>query len=105
MGRICWTWSLTDAGADLVIEAVIEDDAIKAIVIKEVEPLMAPKGIFASNTCYLNTHLAKASERPSQFIGLHFFSRRADASLGDHHGPRDRSRRLGPMLGLRSSDR
>jgi len=63
------------AGADLVIEAVFEDIGLKHRVIREVEPLMAPGGVFASNTSALPiTDLARASAHPERFIGLHFFS-------------------------------
>ncbi|MCO4793218.1 MAG: enoyl-CoA hydratase/isomerase family protein [Bacteriovoracaceae bacterium] len=62
-------------GCDLVIEAVIEDRALKARVTKESEDVMPSDGIFASNTSTLPiTGLAKESQRPKQFIGLHFFS-------------------------------
>ena len=61
--------------SDLVIEAVVEDLAVKHAVIREIEPLMNPDGIFASNTSALPiTDLSEASIRPTQFIGLHFFS-------------------------------
>ena len=62
-------------GTDLVIEAVFEDVGLKHRVIREVEPLLAPGGIFASNTSALPiTDLAQASQRPERFIGMHFFS-------------------------------
>ncbi|MFA6310132.1 MAG: 3-hydroxyacyl-CoA dehydrogenase NAD-binding domain-containing protein [Sterolibacterium sp.] len=63
------------AGCDMVIEAVFEDVNVKAQVTQEVEPRMASGGVFASNTSTLPiTQLAKASRRPANFIGLHFFS-------------------------------
>ena len=62
-------------GCDLIIEAVFEDDELKAKVTKEVEPMLANDGVFASNTSTLPiTALAKASARPEKFIGIHFFS-------------------------------
>jgi 3-hydroxyacyl-CoA dehydrogenase/enoyl-CoA hydratase/3-hydroxybutyryl-CoA epimerase len=62
-------------GCDLIIEAVFENGALKAQVTKETEPLLAPDGIFASNTSTLPiTGLAQAAARPENFIGLHFFS-------------------------------
>jgi len=62
-------------GTDLVIEAVFEDIALKHRVIREVEPLLAPGGIFASNTSAIPiSDLAQASCAPERFIGLHFFS-------------------------------
>jgi 3-hydroxyacyl-CoA dehydrogenase/enoyl-CoA hydratase/3-hydroxybutyryl-CoA epimerase len=63
------------AGCDLIIEAVFEKRELKAQVTKEAEPMLAPGGIFASNTSTLPiSGLAKASAHPDKFIGLHFFS-------------------------------
>ena len=60
---------------DLIIEAVFEDPDIKADVIKKTEAVIRPDVIFASNTSTLPiTGLASHSERPEQFIGMHFFS-------------------------------
>ncbi len=62
-------------GCDLIIEAVIEDRNIKAAVTKEAEDRIADTAIFASNTSTLPiTGLAEKSQRPKNFIGLHFFS-------------------------------
>jgi len=64
---------LTDA--ELVIEAVIEDRGVKADVTAKAEAVIAETAVFASNTSTLPiTGLAKASTRPGNFIGLHFFS-------------------------------
>ena len=63
------------AGCDLVIEAVFEDQDIKADVIRKAEAAMPGRGTFASNTSTLPiTGLAQASTRPAQFVGIHFFS-------------------------------
>jgi 3-hydroxyacyl-CoA dehydrogenase/enoyl-CoA hydratase/3-hydroxybutyryl-CoA epimerase len=60
---------------DMIVEAVFEDQELKAGVTKEAEAQMLASGVFASNTSTLPiTGLAKASVRPEQFIGLHFFS-------------------------------
>ena len=60
---------------DLVIEAVVEDEGVKAIVTKMAESNMKESGIYATNTSALPIDaLAKASVRPQNFIGLHFFS-------------------------------
>ncbi|MEM6537726.1 MAG: 3-hydroxyacyl-CoA dehydrogenase NAD-binding domain-containing protein [Pseudomonadota bacterium] len=60
---------------DMIIEAVFEDPDIKADVIKKTEAVIGQDVIFASNTSTLPiTGLAKHSERPDQFIGIHFFS-------------------------------
>ena len=63
------------AGCDLIIEAVFEKRELKAQVTKEAEPQLAAGGIFASNTSTLPiTGLAQASQKPENFVGLHFFS-------------------------------
>ena len=62
-------------GCDLIIEAVFENRALKAAVTKEAEPMLAPGGVFASNTSTLPIGgLATASAHPERFVGLHFFS-------------------------------
>jgi 3-hydroxyacyl-CoA dehydrogenase / enoyl-CoA hydratase / 3-hydroxybutyryl-CoA epimerase len=63
------------AGCDLIVEAVFEDPKIKAEVTAAVEAAVGPDCIFATNTSTLPiSSLAKASKRPDQFIGIHFFS-------------------------------
>jgi len=62
-------------GCDLIIEAVFEDVGVKAEVTKEVLKHVGPDCIFATNTSTLPiTELAKASDTPENFIGIHFFS-------------------------------
>lgn len=62
-------------GCDLIVEAVFEDPKVKAEVIAKVEAVVGPKTIFGSNTSTLPiTGLAAHSERPKNFIGIHFFS-------------------------------
>lgn len=62
-------------GCDLIIEAVFEKRELKALVTQEAEPMLAPGGVFASNTSTLPiTGLAAASKAPQRFVGLHFFS-------------------------------
>jgi len=62
-------------GCDVVVEAVFEDRDIKARVTKASDEQLGDDAIFASNTSGLPiTDLAKASSRPKNFIGLHFFS-------------------------------
>ncbi|MCX7175005.1 MAG: 3-hydroxyacyl-CoA dehydrogenase family protein, partial [Proteobacteria bacterium] len=62
-------------GCELVIEAVFEDRAIKAEVTRKTEAVISAEAIFASNTSTLPiTGLGEASNRPANFIGLHFFS-------------------------------
>lgn len=62
-------------GCDLIVEAVFEDPKVKAEVIARVEAAVGPKTIFGSNTSTLPiTGLAEHSQRPKNFIGIHFFS-------------------------------
>ncbi len=62
-------------GCDLIIEAVFEDVDIKAECTRKSEAVIPDTAVYASNTSTLPiTELAKASKRPNQFIGLHFFS-------------------------------
>jgi 3-hydroxyacyl-CoA dehydrogenase/enoyl-CoA hydratase/3-hydroxybutyryl-CoA epimerase len=62
-------------GCELIIEAVFENRELKARVTREAEPMLAPGGVFASNTSTLPiSGLAAASAAPERFVGLHFFS-------------------------------
>ncbi len=76
LARITATTEPTAAsGADLVIEAVFEDPAVKAQVFAEIEPFLDPDALLGSNTSSLPiTGLAEGVSRPADFIGLHFFS-------------------------------
>ncbi|HWI28528.1 MAG TPA: 3-hydroxyacyl-CoA dehydrogenase NAD-binding domain-containing protein [Stellaceae bacterium] len=76
LARIHATTRFEDlAGAEMVIEAVFEDRAVKAEVTRKAEAVLGESAIFASNTSTLPiTGLAEASARPENFIGLHFFS-------------------------------
>ncbi len=63
------------AGCDLLVEAVFEDPKVKAEVTARAEAMLPPDAIFATNTSTLPiSDLARASARPDQFIGIHFFS-------------------------------
>jgi len=63
------------AGCDLVVEAVFEDPKVKAEVTAKAEAVIGEAAIFATNTSTLPiSGLAKASQRPANFIGIHFFS-------------------------------
>ncbi|HRD85551.1 MAG TPA: 3-hydroxyacyl-CoA dehydrogenase NAD-binding domain-containing protein [Rubrivivax sp.] len=65
--------SLRDA--DMVVEAVFEDRAIKAAVTRKLDAVLPETCVLATNTSALPiTLLAQASQRPGRFIGLHFFS-------------------------------
>jgi 3-hydroxyacyl-CoA dehydrogenase/enoyl-CoA hydratase/3-hydroxybutyryl-CoA epimerase len=61
--------------ADIVVEAVFEDRAVKAEATRPAEAAIAADVVFATNTSTLPiTGLAAVSKRPEKFIGLHFFS-------------------------------
>ena len=61
--------------ADLVVEAVFEDRAIKAEVTRQLDAVLPAHCVLATNTSALPiTLLAQASQHPERFIGLHFFS-------------------------------
>jgi 3-hydroxyacyl-CoA dehydrogenase len=61
--------------ADLVIEAVFEDMAVKEQVFKTLDEVMKPGAILASNTSTLDLNkIASFTKRPQDVIGMHFFS-------------------------------
>jgi len=63
------------SAADLIIEAVFENMAIKKEVFGKLDALAKPGAILASNTSYLNVdEIAAATSRPESIVGLHFFS-------------------------------
>lgn len=62
-------------GADLVIEAIVEDLGIKHKVLTGLEGILSPECIIASNTSSLSiAALAAALRKPDRFIGIHFFN-------------------------------
>ncbi len=61
------------AGADLVIEAATEDEAVKKAVFAALTPYLGADTLLSSNTSSISiTRLASATDRPDRFIGLHF---------------------------------
>ncbi len=63
------------AGCQLAIEAVVEDLDVKLGVLTELDRLLVPGAILASNTSSISiTKLASATSRPERFIGMHFMN-------------------------------
>jgi 3-hydroxybutyryl-CoA dehydrogenase len=61
--------------ADLMIEAVVEDAAVKEAVFREADAVLPERSILASNTSSIPiTSLAAATDRPDRVIGMHFFN-------------------------------
>jgi len=75
LGRIEAVTSMKAAviGADLVIEAATEDEAVKKAIFTELVQYLAADTLLASNTSSISiTRLASVTDRPDRFIGLHF---------------------------------
>jgi 3-hydroxybutyryl-CoA dehydrogenase len=61
--------------ADLVIEAVVEDLAIKQALLQQLDGVVSDRTILATNTSSLSvTRIAEATKRPARVIGMHFFN-------------------------------
>ena len=68
-------WTKHFAKADLVIEAVFEEIGVKHRVIESMEQIVPPHCIIATNTSSLAVgEIAKASKRPENVVGMHYFS-------------------------------
>ncbi len=76
IGRLKGTTNLHDlADCDIVIEAIIENAQLKKETYAELDKIVKPEALFASNTSSLTiTELSMATARPKQFVGLHFFN-------------------------------
>ncbi|MCI5076759.1 3-hydroxyacyl-CoA dehydrogenase NAD-binding domain-containing protein [Oricola sp.] len=78
-GRIGRVSGTTEAealsAADLIIEAAFEDMAVKKQIFAEIDAIAKPGAILATNTSYLDVNeIARSTRRPSDVLGLHFFS-------------------------------
>src|SRR5437868_9186716 len=75
-GRIKGTVSYADlSDCDLVIEAITESLPLKLEMWREVDPIVKPEAVFATNTSSLAViDQAAATGRPAQFVGLHYFN-------------------------------
>lgn len=76
LARIQGTLDLADlAGCDLVVEAAIENMALKKEIFAELDGLLAPHAILASNTSSLCiTEMASVTRRGDKVLGIHFFN-------------------------------
>ena len=76
LGRITTVDSLAGlASAELVVEAIVEDEKVKADVFRALDAVLAPSAILASNTSSISiTKLAAATRRPDRFVGMHFMN-------------------------------
>ena len=76
LARIQGSTSYDDLkGAQLVIEAATENYDLKVKIVKQLDGLLAPEVIIASNTSSISiTKLAAVTTRPDRFIGMHFFN-------------------------------
>ncbi|MHC4958033.1 MAG: 3-hydroxybutyryl-CoA dehydrogenase [Planctomycetota bacterium] len=74
--RVRTSTSVKDlADADLVVEAILEDEAIKCALFRELDATVKPDGILASNTSSIwITKIAAATKRPDKVIGMHFMN-------------------------------
>src|SRR4051794_36935770 len=75
-GRIEQTTALADLGdAQVVVEAVFEDPAIKGPIFQQLDELLPPEAILASNTSSIPiAQIASWTQTPERVLGLHFFS-------------------------------
>ena len=76
LARIEATTQYADlAGADLVIEAATENEALKLRILAEIDALVGEEALIATNTSSLSiTRLAATTRRPERVIGMHFFN-------------------------------
>ena len=76
MALLTTTLSYDELGeADMVIEAVFEEMGVKEAVFKELDRVMKPGAILASNTSTLDVNtIASFTKRPQDVVGTHFFS-------------------------------
>jgi 3-hydroxybutyryl-CoA dehydrogenase len=76
VARITTTTELRDlAACDLVVEAIFENFEVKKAVFEELDLLLRPEALLASNTSSIDiTRLAAVTKRPDRVIGMHFFN-------------------------------
>ena len=76
LGHLTMSTNILDIGeCDLVIEAATEDEEVKRSIYDKVCPVLKKDAILASNTSSISiTRLAAQTDRPDQFIGVHFMN-------------------------------
>ena len=77
LDRVKGSTNLEDSvkDADIVIEAIPENVALKKELFQKLDKLAPPRAIFTSNTSYQNiTEIASSTQRQDKFIGTHFFN-------------------------------
>lgn len=76
LARIRTTTALQDfAAADLVVEAVVENEVLKLDLFKQLDAICRPATVLASNTSSISmTRIAAATQRPDKVIGMHFMN-------------------------------
>lgn len=77
LNRLNLTSAQEDAASevDLVVEAIVEHEATKVALFKQLDALCPPHAILASNTSSISiTRLAAATKRPEQVMGMHFMN-------------------------------
>ncbi|KAK9835146.1 hypothetical protein WJX81_001076 [Elliptochloris bilobata] len=63
------------SGAEYVVEAVPEDEDLKKSIFRQLDQVVKPDGILASNTSSISiTRIAAATQRPEQVVGMHFMN-------------------------------
>ena len=83
LSRLTIAIDLADLGeADLVIEAIVEDLDVKRTVLLDLDRVLRPDAIIASNTSSISiSDIAAGSQHPDRVVGVHFFNPAAG------HGP------------------
>jgi 3-hydroxyacyl-CoA dehydrogenase/enoyl-CoA hydratase/3-hydroxybutyryl-CoA epimerase/3-hydroxyacyl-CoA dehydrogenase/enoyl-CoA hydratase/3-hydroxybutyryl-CoA epimerase/enoyl-CoA isomerase len=94
LGRLSTVGSLAAfADRDVVIEAIVENEALKTARFRDIQAVVAPETILASNTSTISiTRMAQAVARPENFAGMHSFN------------PVDRMQLVEVIRGERTSD-
>ncbi len=76
LGRLRLTTELAELeGCDLVLEAIVEELEAKRSLLGELDRILGPAAVLATNTSALSvTELAAATDRPERVVGMHFFN-------------------------------